>query len=104
MYLEIADDGVSLHQPEHVNDLYASYKQRLTPARLHEVMTEHAGGELLPDGNHVMIPVETLRRLAAGRVPEGWESDFEGMLSYARSKDWMNDDGTAVRAHLEREM
>lgn len=104
MYLTIADDGVTLHEPERVNDFYASYKQRLTPARLHEVMVEHAGGELLPDGNHVLVPVETLRRLAAGKVDEGWDQKFAGMLSYAESQGWMSEDGTAVRAHLEREM
>ncbi|MCD2186177.1 hypothetical protein [Actinomycetospora soli] len=104
MYLTIADDGVTLHDPERVNDFYASYRQRLTPARLHEVMVEHAGGELLPDGNHVMVPVETLRRLAAGQVDEGWDHKFAGMLSYAQDKGWMSEDGTAVRAHLEREM
>jgi hypothetical protein len=103
MYLDIAHDSVTLQQPERVNDLYASYVERLSPDRISTVLAEHADAELLPDGAHVMVPVATLRRLAAGRVPEGWDEDFEEMLEYARGKGWLSEDGTAVRAHLERE-
>jgi hypothetical protein len=103
VYLAIASDGVDLEQPEVVTDLYASYWERLGPDTIRKVLAEHDAGELLPDLNHVMIPVATLRRLAAGRVPEGWESDLEGMLAHAREKGWLNEAGDAVRAHLERE-
>lgn len=103
MYLAISHDGVALHEPEVVTDLYASYRERLTPDRLAAVLAEHDAGELLPDGAHVMISVATLRRLAAGRVPEGWGDDFAGMLVYARNKGWLSEKGDAVRAHLERE-
>jgi hypothetical protein len=103
MYLDIASDGVTLQQPERLNDLYASYWERLGPDQLTSVLAEHADAELLPDRAHVMIPVATLRRLAAGRVPEGWDADFEKMLAYAKEKGWLSEDGQAVRAHLERE-
>ena len=103
MYLAIATDGVTLRQPERTNDLYASYHERLVSERISELLAEHDAGELLPDGAHVMVPVATLRRLAAGRVPEGWDADFDKMLDYARGQGWLSEDGTAVRAHLERE-
>jgi hypothetical protein len=103
MYLTIASDGVALHQPEVTTDLYASYRERLTADRLAAVLADHEAGELLQDGAHVMIPVATLRRLAAGRVPDGWDADFDGMLAHARGKGWLSEDGDAVRAHLERE-
>jgi len=48
---------------------------------------------------HALIDIAALRRLAAGRVPEGWEADFEGMLGYARTKGWVQAD--AVQAHVE---
>lgn len=103
MYLAIAHDGVTLQQPEVVSDFYASYHERLTAEKLGAVLAEHDAGELLPGASHVMVPVATLRRLAAGRVPEGWDDDFEGMLAYAGTKGWLSEDGQAVRAHLERE-
>lgn len=103
MYLDIANDGVTLQQPERLNDLYASYRERLGPDRLAAILAEHADAELLADCAHVMIPVATLRRLAAGRVPESWDADFEKMLAHAEEKGWLSEDGLAVRAHLERE-
>ncbi|HEY2190757.1 MAG TPA: hypothetical protein VGH76_00450 [Actinomycetospora sp.] len=103
MYLDITNDGVTLQEPERLNDLYASYWERLGPEQLAAILAEHADAELLPDRAHVMIPVATLRRLAAGRVPEGWDADFEKMLAYAKDKGWLSEDGRAVRAHLERE-
>jgi hypothetical protein len=103
MYLIIASDGVALQQPEVTTDLYASYRERLTADRLAAVLADHDAGELLVDGAHVMIPVATLRRLAAGRVPEGWDADFDVMIAHARSRGWLSEDGSSVRAHLERE-
>ena len=104
MYLAIAPDGVALHEPEVVTDFYASYWARMAPDRLAAVLAEHDAGEFLPDGTHVMVPVATVRRLAAGRVPDGWDADFDAMLATARSRGWLSEDGAAVRAHLEREM
>jgi hypothetical protein len=53
-----------------------------------------------PEG-HVYVDVDWVRRQAAGRVPDGWDADFEGMLGYARSKGWLNEAGTAIQAHVE---
>lgn len=103
MYLAIAHDGIELREPEVVTDLYASYFERLGPDTIGRVLAENDAGELLPDQNHIMIPVATLRRLAAGRVSEGWDERFAGMLSYAREKGWLDESGESVRAHLERE-
>lgn len=100
MYLAIAADGVTLHQPEVVTDLYASYWQNLGPDQIARVLTEHDAGELLDDRAHVAVPLATLRRLAEGRVADGWEAD---VLADARGKGRLNAEGDAVRAPLERE-
>jgi hypothetical protein len=104
LYLAISTDGVELRMPERLTDLYASYRQRLTSDKIAEILTEHDAGELSEKADHVVVPVDTLRRLAAGRVPEGWEADFEGMLADAHTKGRLTDDGSAISAPLEREM
>lgn len=106
MYLAISPDRVELRRPEATNDLYASYYERLSPGALSTALAEHASGELLEDGVHVRIPVATLRRLAAGRVPEGWDADFDALLARAREQGRLDEDGGdggAVRMLLERE-
>lgn len=103
MYLAIASDGVDLRLPEVTTDLYASYWERLGPDTIAKVLAEHDAGELSEDRAHVMIPVATLRRLAAGRVPEGWDAEFDAMLAKARERGWLDEAGDRVQAHLERE-
>jgi hypothetical protein len=104
LYLAISTDGVDLRMPEHLTDLYASYRQRLTSDKIAEILAEHDAGELSEKADHVVVPVATLRRMAAGRVPESWEADFEGMLADARTKGRLTEDGTGISAPLEREM
>ena len=57
-------------------------------------------GRLLPTGE-AMIDTAAVRRLAVGRVPDGWADDFAAMLAYAGSKGWLDDTGTAIQAHVE---
>jgi hypothetical protein len=60
-------------------------------------------GEVLPAGGHLMVPLDTVRRMAAGRVGPDWEQKFDTMIDYAARKGWLSEDGTRVRAHLETE-
>lgn len=61
------------------------------------------GGAAAPEADHVFVTVDAVRRLAAealGGLSESWEDGFAQMLAYAGSKGWMNEDGTAIKAHL----
>jgi hypothetical protein len=53
------------------------------------------------DGDESLVEVDAVRRLAAGRVGEGWDGDFAAMLEYAATKGWIADDGRSIRAHVE---
>jgi hypothetical protein len=99
MYFRIAADRAELVEPENVKAF--SVQSDLTGPEL-VVAVEKAGiGSVLPDGEHVMVEVSAIRRLA-GAVPAGWEDDLAGMLAYAEKKGWTSEDGSAVRAHVER--
>jgi hypothetical protein len=62
-----------------------------------------AGPVLVPDQGHVYVDVSEIHRLALLEVPDakGWETDYEAMLDYARSKGWLDDTGTLIKAHIE---
>jgi hypothetical protein len=49
-----------------------------------------------------MVPVDTIHRLAVDRVGPGWSDDFRKMIEYAASKGWTDEEGTRVRAHVDR--
>jgi len=54
------------------------------------------------DGAHVWLHVESLRHaVEIAGPPVGWASDFSKMIDYARSKGWVLEDPTRVRAHVE---
>lgn len=50
---------------------------------------------------HAWIDIDALRE-ASGRSDDlGWTAQFDAMVAYASSKGWVNEGGTALRAHLE---
>lgn len=61
-------------------------------------------GSEAPEDDHVFVAVDRVRSLARIALGDGvdfaWESGFTGMLEYAGSKGWMNDDGSCIKAHL----
>ena len=50
---------------------------------------------------HAWIRVDALRELAGAAATPEWEASLAGMLEYARSKGWVDDDLDAIRAHVE---
>jgi hypothetical protein len=64
------------------------------------VLPAHDLGQMLPGGD-VLIEVDAVRRLAAGRVPDGWETDFSAMVDYAKTKGWFDEERRAIQAHVE---
>jgi hypothetical protein len=54
-----------------------------------------------PDGEHAWIRVDAVVHLADAVADVAWHEGFGAMVDYARSKGFLSDDGTAIRAHLE---
>jgi hypothetical protein len=52
------------------------------------------------DGDdHALIDPAWVKEQAAGRVPDGWDADFAGMLAYAETKGWIVDG--LVKGHVQ---
>ena len=95
---------VRLDEPDdcrrfHVAAHGAAVNDGADPDRLGQALADHGSGRL--DGDDVWVQVEAVRRLAAGRVGAGWETDFAAMLEFARGKGWLDPSATAIRAHVE---
>jgi hypothetical protein len=102
LHFHITADRTELVDPQDVRSFSAACASELTHDELAERVRHDGLGELLPGDTHLMVPVETVRRMAEGRVGPGWAADLAGMVEYAAGKGWTDRDGTRVRAHIER--
>ncbi len=57
--------------------------------------------KLLAHGEHAFVDRETLLAMDGARAQDAdWVAALDGMLAFAASKGWVNDDGE-TRAHIE---
>ncbi|BBG03406.1 MULTISPECIES: hypothetical protein [Pseudonocardia] len=99
MFVAVTESDVRLAEPEVFTAFHVVRPADMTPEGLAAALAGHDVGQL--DGEDVLVRVDAVRRLAAGRVGDDWEDGFAGMLAYADRKGWLTDDGAAVRAHVE---
>ena len=90
-----ADGSPSLDEPANCGGLHvAGAGERDVIAAL-----ESAGVATRLDDDHVALSIAWLRAASAGAATP---SAFDGMIRYATTKGWVDDAGTAVRAHVQR--
>lgn len=65
--------------------------------RLATVLAPH--GHL--DGEHAWITADAVVALAGPAAADDWRAGFDGMVAYAREEGFLNESGSAIRAHLE---
>lgn len=95
--LRVDPPAVVLVEPE--DGTAFSVRARGDRSRLAGALASAGVGRM--DGDEALVEVDAVRRLAAGRVGDGWEGDFAAMLDYAAAKGWIADDGRTIRAHVE---
>jgi hypothetical protein len=101
VYFRITKDATELVEPENVTAFSVVCPDGLGHDDLAASVRRAGLGELLPGDTHLMVRVDAIRRHAAGRVGDNWESDLSGMLAYAAKKGWTNETGASIRAHIE---
>jgi len=51
--------------------------------------------------DHAWISIDWLRERSAAGAGAALRARFDGMIEFARKHDWVNDQGTSVRSHVE---
>jgi hypothetical protein len=54
-------------------------------------------------GDDAFVAIDALRAAGAAASGDGWAEGFAKMLAFAESRGWVDDDGTAIQAHVEVE-
>lgn len=102
MQIVIATTGTALKDPDNCRTFSVVIPVTVSAEQLPDLVAAAEIGELDPDGSHVHVDVQAVRAMATGRVSPDWDRDFEAMLTYARTKGWLDASGIRVRAHIER--
>jgi hypothetical protein len=102
LHFRITAESVELVDPQDTRSFSVLCPADLGDDDLAAVVARAGLGEVLPGGEHLMVPVDTVRKMAAGRVGPDWPDDLSAMLDYAAGKGWASADGTRIRAHIER--
>ena len=100
MVIVIDGAGVRVDAPDDFKQFHiAAPKGFDVGAALHRA---NFGYSAAIDHDHAYVFTNAIRAAVAGHVQPGWEDGFQGMLAYAAQKGWLEDEGTSIRAHIER--
>jgi hypothetical protein len=102
MIVVVGTDGVHVEAPEDLRRFHVQAPPGVdAAAALAAVGFGRGAGD---GGDDLLVSVAAVRAAVSGQVdPNVWEPQFAAMLDYAGSKGWLSDDGTMIRAHVERE-
>ena len=92
---------VTLEEPDDCTRFHLAVAGGPDLARVFGALVDAAAGRL--EADHALVTIDAVRRMARGRVGDDWDSRFDGMLGYARSKGWIDETGNAIQAHIEYE-
>ena len=101
MQIIVSNDAAVLDDPDNCRSFSVAVPSGTTSDDLSAVLQRAGAGQLDPDGQHVHVSIATVRRLAEGHTSSGWDENFAAMISYARTKGWVDDTAATVRGHLE---
>ena len=90
---------VTLEEPDDCTRFHLAVVGGTDLARVFGALVDAAAGRL--EGGHALITIDSVRRMAAGRVADDWGDRFDGMLGYARTKGWIDETGSSIQAHIE---
>jgi hypothetical protein len=93
--VDLSTGAVDLREPEDTKSFHVEAKG---DGDLDAALQDADVGRM--SGDDALIDLAAIRRMAAGRVGDAWETDFEAMVAYAGQKGWLHFD--AIQGHVER--
>ena len=98
MIIDVTASGVSLRDVRVFDDFHVELADGVDLA---EALTVAGAGRPIGDGD-IFVSTAWIRRVMSEREDddEEWQTGFEGMLGYARSRGWITEDGDGFRAHV----
>lgn len=90
---------VSLEEPDDCTRFHLAIVGGRDVGLVFGALVDAAAGRL--EGDHALITIDSVRRMAAGRVPEDWDARFARMLADARTQGRIDETNNASQAPIE---
>jgi hypothetical protein len=102
LLIDLTIDEVELAEPHDVKRLSVAVAHGTDQAKVAELLTSTGAGRPIPgDDEHVWVSRGWLQEKAEGRVTGRWSEDLDHMVTKARERGWLDEDGSHLRAHVE---
>ncbi|MEV7646819.1 hypothetical protein [Arthrobacter sp. NPDC089319] len=99
MYVEVSrSGGAAVKDLENLRELAVRAGGGLVEQDVAHALA--AAGLGTVDAGYAWLEMEQLRAGGAAQPPQ-WAEGFDGMISFAKSRGWLSDDGGSVRAHID---
>lgn len=99
--VDLTDGTVALDEPDVLDAFKVVAIGGADAAAVGAVLDDAGAGSAADDPGHVWVAIDALRLLAEDQVDEGWSTKFDDMVFYASTKDWVDEAGTSIKAHVE---
>ena len=100
-------EAATIHDMDDLGSLAVRASAYLAAPGIHEALYRAGLTPAGADGSseYVWLSLERLEAAAGPELhsSESWQLEWQSMISFARSKDWVSQDNTLVRAHVELE-
>ncbi len=96
--VDLSNESVSLEEPDEFGRFHVEVRGGFDEGAVDLLLGNHGR---VASVEHAFIEADALRALAGGQAEEAWLSSLRGMVEYAGREGWMDEAGTAIRAHIE---
>lgn len=91
--------AIKLEEPSDCNRFHVEVSGGRDGVALGKALVEGGVGRV--DGEDAFIEVIAVRSMAEDRVGPGWLDDFNAMLTFAKTRGWLAEQDSEIRAHIE---
>lgn len=92
------DSSITLDDP----DTFTAFSVTAPGLEFEQVIAAFGADAKVGDGDHLWISIPRLHELGSVHGASDWRKGCDGMLAFAASKGWVDEDRQQVRAHIER--
>lgn len=99
MFIEISisENQATIHESEILNS-FDIRSSELDPQEIIKIIGNESS---VADNDHIWISIAWILSQLQHQHDSEWREQFENMITYAKSKGWVNEDHTHLQAHIE---